>query len=129
MKSQPNFYKCSICGKIIDIIEDSGVDTICCGKPMAILEPNTVEASTEKHLPVAEIDGDTITVRVGTVEHPMVEEHFIKWISVISADRVQRVTLSPHQKPEAVFVVPEKGEVSVYEFCNIHGLWKTTIKK
>lgn len=129
MKEQPKFYKCKECGKIIDIIEDTGVETICCGKPMTVMEPNTVEASTEKHLPVAEIDGDTITVRIGAVEHPMVDEHFIKWISVISANRVQRVYLAPHQKPEAVFHVPETGEVYIYEFCNIHGLWKTTIKK
>lgn len=129
MKDQPKFYKCSLCGKIIEVIEDTGVDTVCCGKPMEYLEPNTVEASTEKHLPVAEIDGDKITVKVGAVEHPMVDEHFIMWICVVSANRVQRVSLAPHLKPEAVFNVPEKGEVYVYEYCNIHGLWKTTIKK
>lgn len=129
MKKQPNFYKCNMCGKIVDILEDTGVDTICCGKPMEVLVPNTVEASTEKHLPIAEIDGDTIKVSVGTVEHPMLEEHFIKWICVASINRVQRAILAPHQKPEAVFVVPEAGEIDVYEYCNIHGFWKTTIKK
>lgn len=129
MKKQPNFYWCSECGSIVEIIEDSGKDILCCGKPLEYLEPNVREASTEKHLPVAEIDGDTITVRVGAVEHPMTDEHFIKWISVISANRIQRVYLAPHQKPEAVFNVPEKGDVSVYEFCNIHGLWVTKLKK
>ncbi len=129
MEKRAKFYKCSICGKIIDIIDDTGGDTICCGKPMEELTANTVEASTEKHLPAAEIDGDTIKVKIGTVEHPMVDEHYIKWISVISANRVQRVSLSPHQKPEAVFVVPETGDVEVYEYCNLHGLWKTTLKK
>lgn len=129
MRKQPDFYKCSACGNVVDIIEDSGKDITCCGKKLEKLEPNVVEASAEKHLPVAEIDGDIITVRVGTVEHPMVDEHFIKWVSVMSANRVQRVFLAPHQKPEAVFNVPEEGEISVYEFCNIHGLWMIKLKK
>lgn len=129
MKKQPDFYKCSICGNVIDIIENSGHKIMCCGKPMEMIEPNTVEASKEKHLPSAMIDGDNITVRVGTVEHPMLDEHYIKWISVMSANRVQRVSLYPHQKPEAVFIVPEQGDVSIFEYCNLHGLWKITIKK
>lgn len=126
---QFKFYKCSVCNSIMDIIEDSDEKRECCGKTLEVLEPNVQEGSAEKHLPVAEIDGDTIKVQVGAVEHPMVDEHFIKWICVISANRVQRVELAPHQKPEAVFTVPEEGDVYIYEYCNIHGLWMTKIEK
>jgi superoxide reductase len=93
------------------------------------LVANTVDASKEKHVPAVEVNGDTITVRVGSIDHPMVPEHYIQWICVMSGDRVQRVSLSPGQEPAAIFTVPESGQVDVYEYCNLHGLWKTTINK
>ncbi len=129
MKKKPDFYRCSICGNIVGKIEDNGVELICCGKAMDKLEANVVDAAKEKHVPVAEVDGDTITVKVGSVEHPMIDAHYIQWICVMSGDRVQRVSLAPGQEPKAIFVVPESGEVDIYEYCNLHGLWKTTINK
>ena len=129
MTKSPKFFRCSECGNMIGFIEDKGIDLICCGQPMKIIEPNVTEASTEKHLPVAEIDQDRIVVKVGSVEHPMLDEHYIQWIAVMSANRVQRVRLEPHMKPEATFYVLEKGDVEIYEYCNLHGLWKTTITK
>ncbi|HHW21928.1 MAG TPA: desulfoferrodoxin [Clostridiaceae bacterium] len=129
MKVNSDFYKCSVCGNLIGKIEDSGVEIVCCDKPMEKLVANTVDASKEKHVPVAEVDGDKITVKVGSVAHPMVEEHYIQWICVICSDRVQKVRLSPGQEPTATFIVPESGEVEIYEYCNLHGLWKTTITK
>ncbi len=129
MSQSPKFYKCPQCGNLVGVILDSGENVVCCGQPMVELKANVTEASTEKHLPVAEIDGDTLKVQVGSVAHPMLDEHFIMWICVMSAGRVQRVRLDPHQKPEAVFVVPESGDVEIYEYCNLHGLWKTTVRK
>ena len=129
MLNELKIYKCSICGKIIEIIADTGVDTICCGQSMAKLVPNTVEASNEKHLPVAEIDGNTVRVKVGSVDHPMIAEHYIQWIWVVSDNKVYRASLAPNQKPEAVFSVLESGSLDIYEYCNLHGLWKATITK
>ena len=92
-------------------IEDSGVDIICCGQPMDKLVANTVDASKEKHVPVAEVNGDTITVRVGSVDHPMIAEHYIQWICIMSGNRVQRVSLFPGEEPAATFIVPESEKL------------------
>jgi len=129
MKTYPDFYRCSVCGNLVGKIEDGGGEMVCCGQPMTKLVPNTVDASKEKHVPVAEVDGDTVTVKVGSVAHPMLEKHYIQWICVMSGNRVQRVSLSPGQEPMATFNVPESGEIEIYEYCNLHGLWKTTIVK
>jgi len=75
VKAYPDFYRCSVCGNLVGKIEDGGGDMVCCGQPMTKLVPNTVDASKEKHVPTAEINGDTVTVKVGSVAHPMLEEH------------------------------------------------------
>ena len=121
-------YKCSHCGNIIEMVEDKGVKVVCCGEPMQLLDPNTTDAATEKHVPVVESAGNKVTVKVGSVEHPMTEEHHISFI-ILETDRgVQRKDLDPAGKPEAEFVLAD-GEkaVAAYEYCNLHGFWKAAL--
>ena len=122
--------KCPICGNIVEMIEDKGVPVMCCGKPMVELNANTTDGAVEKHVPVVEINGDILTVKVGSVEHPMLEEHYITMVLVEFDNRVLRVNLKPNEKPEAVFALNGyKGNVNVYEYCNLHGLWKTEVDR
>lgn len=105
-------------------------DPSCCGKPMELLEPNTVDAAQEKHVPVATVDGSVVTVKVGSVEHPMTEEHFISMI-MLETDKgsLQVRYLTPEDKPEAQFAVaPGEKPVAAYEYCTLHGLWKVDVK-
>lgn len=119
-------YKCEICGNIVEVLYKGGGALTCCGKPMKLIEENTVDAALEKHVPVIEkIDGGVL-VKVGTVEHPMLEKHYIQWIEVHTEDKIYRKYLKPGEKPEATFKLDEKHEkiVMVREYCNLHGLWK-----
>ena len=97
--------KCPNCGNIVEMIEDKGVPVMCCGKPMVELNANTTDGAVEKHVPVVEINGDILTVKVGSVEHPMLEEHYITMVLVEFDNRVLRVNLKPNEKPEAVFAL------------------------
>ena len=119
------FYKCAHCGNIIAHINDSGVRCHCCGEEMKPLLPNTTDAAGEKHVPVISIDGNTVTVTVGSVEHPMLEVHYISWIILETEQGRQRKMLKPGEKPSAVFALAEGDKVvAAYEYCNLHGLWK-----
>jgi superoxide reductase len=120
------FFKCRHCGNVIQKVVDSKVPVVCCGEKMEELVPNTVDASGEKHLPVVtKIDENTIKVEVGSVAHPMLPEHYIQWIAIETKQGSQRKTLSPGEKPAACFTLCEGDElVAVYEYCNLHGLWK-----
>ena len=118
------FYICNHCGNIITKIQDKGVPVVCCGEKMVELVPNTTDAATEKHVPDVKVDGKKVIVTVGSVEHPMVEEHFIEWILVETKEGVQVKWLKAGQKPTHEFVLSEGDElVAVYEYCNLHGLW------
>lgn len=122
------FYKCSHCGNIIAHLEDSGVRCVCCGEEMKPLIPNTSDGAGEKHVPVISIDGRTVTVTVGSVEHPMLEAHHIAWIVLETKQGKQRKTLKPGDKPVAKFALTEDDEVvAAYEYCNLHGLWSATV--
>lgn len=119
------FYVCKHCGNIITFAENKGVPVMCCGEKMTELVPNSVDAASEKHVPVVSVEGNKVTVTVGEVNHPMLAEHFIKWVVLETSEGVQRKELKPEQKPEAVFALAE-GEtvVTAYAYCNLHGLWK-----
>lgn len=121
------FYICRHCGNTIGLIRDSGVPVVCCGEKMALLEPNTTEASTEKHLPVVVIDGNLIKVTIGSAAHPMTEEHYIQWIYLQTEHGGQRKCLKPGDAPELCFTLCGDKAVAVYAYCNLHGLWKTTL--
>lgn len=119
------FYICNHCGNIITYAENKGVPVVCCGEPMSKLEPKTADTAVEKHVPVIKVEGNTVTVTVGSTEHPMAEAHYIQWIVLETKQGTQRKELKPDQKPEVVFALAEGDEVvAAYEYCNLHGLWK-----
>jgi superoxide reductase len=122
MKYERKFYRCAHCGNIISFVENKGVPVICCGEKMRELVPNTTDAAQEKHIPAAVREGNLLKVTVGSAPHPMTEEHHIAWILVAEANRTQRVTLDHTGAPSAEFRVVDEP-VTVYEFCNLHGLW------
>ncbi len=120
------FYKCEHCGNIIAHIQDSGVRCFCCGEEMKPIVPNTTDAAGEKHLPVIEVNGQSVTVTVGSVEHPMLDAHYIQWIMLETREGRQRKSLKPGEPPVAHFALTEgDAVVAAYEYCNLHGLWKS----
>lgn len=118
------FLRCNHCGNLVGVINDAGVSMKCCGEDLKELVPNTTDAANEKHVPVVEINGDILTATVGSVEHPMEEKHFIQWIFVETENGGQKATLKPGEKPTATFNLNGEKPVAVYEYCNLHGLWK-----
>ena len=119
------FYKCEICGKIVAMVKETPVDTVCCGQSMRELLPGTTDGATEKHVPVYTVEGNAVKVKVGSVEHPMTDAHHIEWIAIETENGNQRKELKAGDKPVATFaLVPYDKVKSVYEYCNLHGLWK-----
>lgn len=120
-----NFFKCGTCGNIVEMVKESGVNVMCCGTQMKELVPGTTDAAVEKHVPVAAVDGNKVSVVVGEVEHPMADEHYIEWIVIETTNGSQKKLLKPGQAPKAEFLLAD-GEVLVatYAYCNLHGLWK-----
>lgn len=117
-------YKCEICGNIVEVLHEGTGELVCCGKPMVLQKENTVDASTEKHVPVIEKDGQGVIVKVGSVEHPMTEEHHIEWIEISTEKGSSKKFLKPGDPPRAVF--PVKAEkITARAYCNLHGLWKS----
>ena len=119
------FYRCNHCGQIIAFVENKGVQVICCGEPMQEIIPGTTDAAVEKHVPVCELKGNIVEVNVGSVDHPMTEEHFIEWVVLQTKQGNQRKQLKPGEAPKVCFALCEGDEVeAVYAYCNLHGLWK-----
>ena len=119
------FYICEHCGNIIAMVRDKGVPVMCCGQKMTEIIPGTTDASVEKHVPAYEVKDGKVFVTVGSVEHPMLPEHYIEWIAVETNLGNQRKTLKPGEPPKAVFALLEGEEVrAVYAYCNLHSLWK-----
>ena len=129
MSKEVKFYICKHCGNIVGLIHNAGVPLVCCGEKMSELVPNTTEGATEKHLPVVEMDGNIVKVSVGSVEHPSTEEHYIAWVYLQTAHGGQRKAIQPGEKPEVSFALQDDELIAVYAYCNLHGLWKTEIKK
>ena len=126
--NETKFYICEHCGNILGKIHDAGVPVVCCGQKMTQLIPGTVEASHEKHIPVATVSGNTVKVEIGSVAHPMVEEHYIPWVYLQTTVGGQRKNLLPGSSPSVAFALTEDEKpVAVYAYCNIHGLWKADI--
>ena len=119
------FFRCSRCGQIIAIVKKTGVPVVCCGEKMQKIEPGTTDASVEKHVPVVNKDGNTVTVSIGSVPHPMEAEHYIEWVSLQTRMGNQRKALKPGDRPEVCFSVCEGDEVeAAFAYCNLHSLWK-----
>lgn len=121
------FLVCEGCGNIVGMIKDKGGTLNCCANTMVLLEPNTVEASQEKHLPDVTKTENGIKVQVGSVLHPMLEEHYIDFIYVKTDNGGQRVALNIGQSPEAEFCFDGDKPLEVYAYCNLHGLWKVDV--
>ncbi|OJF77475.1 MAG: desulfoferrodoxin [Treponema sp. CETP13] len=118
------FYVCDTCGNLVAMINDSGVNPVCCGEKMRKLVPGEIDAATEKHVPFVTVKGDTLTVQVGEVPHPMTAEHYIQWVYVQTEKGSQLKKFSPNDAPKATFELTDDKAIAVYEYCNLHGLWK-----
>lgn len=122
--SKQRFFRCKHCGNFVGLIDDAGVPMICCGEPMEELIPNTVEASTEKHIPDVSVSDGIIHVKIGSVPHPMTEEHHIEFIYLQTEHGGQRRALCVDKPAQASFAVVDDKPLEVFAYCNIHGLWK-----
>ncbi len=123
MKQQ--FFICKHCGNIIAYVKDNGVRVSCCGEEMQELIPGTTDAAREKHVPVYSVENGTVSVNVGEIDHPMLAEHYIEWVSLQTKFGNQRKQLKPGNALSVTFALSDGDEVeAVYAYCNLHGLWK-----
>jgi superoxide reductase len=119
------FYRCKRCGNIVAVVKNGGGKLVCCGEAMEEIIAGTVEASKEKHIPVYTVNGNEVTVRIGSVDHPMQDVHYIEWVVLQTKFGNQRRALNPNDAPEVKFaLLPNDEVVAVYAYCNLHGLWK-----
>lgn len=122
---EQKYYICKHCGNIITKVKDCGVPVVCCGEKMSEITPGTTDASMEKHIPVWTVGNGVVSVKVGSVEHPMIPEHYIEWVSLQTKQGSQMKQLQPNEKPEVFFALSEGDAVeAVYAYCNLHSLWK-----
>ena len=132
MAKDLEIYKCNTCGNIIEVIHGSFGRLVCCGEEMQLEEAHTHDEGSEKHVPVVEYGEKNgqkiIKIKVGEIEHPMTNEHFIRFIEAISNDEVyvKRKMLSPNEKPILEFKC-NCDTMLVREYCNIHGLWRKQV--
>ncbi len=124
MAEQKQVYKCNVCGNIIEVLHGGDGELVCCNEPMVLLVENTVDAALEKHVPVIEKTGDGVKVTVGSVLHPMEEEHYIEWIQIIADGMSYRKFLKHGDEPVAEFEITADN-ITAREYCNLHGLWKS----
>ena len=123
MAKKLEIYKCAKCGNIAEVLYGGVGQLVCCGEPMKLMDEKTADAATEKHVPVIEKVDAGYKVTVGSVPHPMLEEHYIQWIELLAEGKAYRRFLEPGEEPEAVFNI-EADSVSAREYCNVHGLWQ-----
>lgn len=121
------FYRCAKCGNIVVKAVDGGGALTCCGEPMGEINPNTSDAAKEKHVPQVKVDAGKIIVNVGDVDHPMEEDHFIQWVYVVTEEGVLARCLKPGEAPHAEIDLGGQTPISVFEYCNKHGLWKADL--
>ncbi|MCC7570934.1 desulfoferrodoxin [Candidatus Micrarchaeota archaeon] len=124
MAEKLEVYKCEICGNIVEVLHGGVGQLVCCGQPMNLLQEKTEDTGNEKHVPVVEKTETGFKVIVGSVEHPMEENHFIEWIEVIADGKAYRKFLKPGEKPEAEFCI-KADKIEAREYCNVHGMWKS----
>lgn len=121
------FYICRHCGNLVHMIHDAGVPMMCCGQKMDELLPNTVEASGEKHLPAVTVEDGAVHVNVGSINHPMIPEHYIEWIYVQTENSGHLKIRKPGDDPSAAVRLGDDKALAVYAYCNLHGLWMTEL--
>ena len=116
-------FKCGVCGNIVEVLHASGGELVCCGRPMNALAENTSDGAVEKHVPVIEKIPGGYKVKVGSVAHPMLDNHYIEWIELIADGVSYLAFLKPGAAPEATFLIGA-DQVMAREHCNLHGLWR-----
>lgn len=119
------FYRCEKCGNMVALLKEGGGTMTCCHQEMTKLKPNTSDGATEKHVPDIKVEDGKIKVQIGSTLHPSTPEHYIEWIALVTDDKLQLTYLLPGNDPRAEFDAVESGEI--YEYCNLHGLWKAEI--
>ena len=124
MAERLQVYKCGVCGNIVEVVHAGAGELVCCGQPMDLLTENTTDAAVEKHVPVIEELDHGIKVTVGSVPHPMADDHYIEWIEVVAGGKSYTEYLNPGGAPEATFCVKAGDVTMVREYCNLHGHWK-----
>jgi len=124
MTARLEVYKCGVCGNTVEVLTAGGGELVCCGEAMKLMAENTADAAKEKHVPEIEATAEGVKVKVGSVAHPMQEEHYIEWIEIIADGKSYKQFLSPGDEPVATFKVEAKA-LTAREFCNLHGLWKS----
>ena len=118
-----NIYKCHLCGQVLEVLS-GGMPPVCCGEPMTLQAPNTMDAAVEKHVPVISIQDSGVLVKIGTEPHPMTEEHYIEWVEIINGCYTNRYYFKPGDLPQVAFYVPMQPNLIVRAYCNKHGLWQ-----
>lgn len=121
-------YRCEVCGNVVEVVHPGMVMLVCCNKPMVKLQSKKEDTGVEKHLPVIEDMNGKIKVKIGSVEHPMEEKHYIVFVEVLTDKKVLRHEFKPKEKPEAIFDVNLSDVKEVREFCNVHMLWSKEVK-
>ena len=122
-----NFYSCSRCGNMAEMVNSSGVHPFCCGQKMDEMIPGSVDASSEKHTPAVKVSENIVEVNVGSVDHPMVDAHWIEWVQLVTDKGSYRKWLNPGEAPNVKFLLGKEKPIAVYAYCNLHGLWKNEI--
>ena len=125
--SKRKFFICRHCGNVITMMDGPGVPVTCCGEKMQELVAGATDAAGEKHVPVVTVENSRVNVEVGSVTHPMTEEHSIAWVYLQTDRGGQRKCLTPDDEPAVTFALADEKPVAVYAYCNLHGLWKTEI--
>ncbi len=123
MTKRLQVYKCGLCGNIVEMLHEGAGELVCCGKPMDLLNDQTADKATEKHVPVIEKTSEGYKVTVGTTLHPMLDDHYIEWIELVADGEIYRQFLKPGSEPTAAFCM-KADHVTAREYCNLHGLWK-----
>lgn len=127
MVERSQVYKCNVCGNIVAVLHAGGGELVCCGQPMQLLDPKSQDEGLEKHVPVIEKTDNGVLVKVGSVPHPMEDNHYIEWIQLKTKDdQIHHAFLKPGQEPQATFNVNYDDVVIAREYCNLHGLWKSS---
>lgn len=124
MRELREIYKCDICGNIVEVVHGGAGVLVCCGEPMKLMEHQTADSAYEKHVPVIEAHEDGTVVKVGSVDHPMIDAHWIEWIEAVAGDKVYRKYLKPGELPHAYFCVPFEEVTEARAYCNLHFLWR-----
>ena len=127
MTKQNQIYKCEVCGNIVEVLHEGTGELVCCGQPMKLLEEKIKEEGNEKHKPIIEANEEGVTIKVGSVPHPMEEEHYIEWIEISTDKGESKKFLKPGEPPEIKFPIKVPIEkISARAYCNVHGLWSSS---